>query len=193
LSDNGSEKKEETDGIKLTIAEARRQEDVGRSVARISKEAMDELGIKQGDIVEIEGSKKTGAIARSSYREDEGLDIVRLDGLERQNVGASIGEKVTIREAEVKEAERVTIAPTDQKIRIRGGGRALKKSLLGKPASQGDLITPTGFQQKVQWGTDSIISQFFGDMFRKQLPRPLLAWARSGSWSRTPARANWSW
>lgn len=160
------EDNENQNEIKLTIAEARRQKDVGRSVARISKDAMQELGVKQGDIIEIEGSKKTGAIVRTSYREDEGLDIIRLDGLERKNAGASIGEKVTVRKANVEEAKRVTIAPTEQKIQIRGGERALKKSLMGRPVSKGDLITPTGFQQKVQWGPDSIISQFFGDMMK---------------------------
>ncbi len=158
------------DGIRLTVAEARRQQDVGRSVARISRSGMERLGIKQGDIVEIEGTNKTGAIIRSSYREDEGLDIIRLDGLERKNAGTSIGEKVTVKKADVKEAERITIAPTDKNIRIQGGGRALKRSLLGRPASKGDLITPTGFQQKVQWGADSIISQFFGDMFKEASP-----------------------
>ncbi|KXA96108.1 hypothetical protein AKJ38_03925, partial [candidate division MSBL1 archaeon SCGC-AAA259I14] len=66
--------------IQLTVAEARRQQDVGRSVARISRDAMKKLEIKQGDIVEVEGSKKSVAIVRSSYREDEGLDIIRLDG-----------------------------------------------------------------------------------------------------------------
>lgn len=49
------EKKEE---IKLTVAEARRQQDVGKSVARISRESMKKLNIEQGNIIEIEGSKK---------------------------------------------------------------------------------------------------------------------------------------
>ncbi len=149
--------------IELTVAEARRQQDVGRSVARISREAMKELGVKQGDIIEVEGTKKSAAIVRSSYREDEGLDIIRLDGLERRNTGTSIGEKVEVREADVKEAERITIAPTDQNIQIRGGGRALKRSLIGRPASKGDIISPTGLQ-------GDIFSQIFGGMFQEMTP-----------------------
>ncbi|KXB05179.1 hypothetical protein AKJ49_01345 [candidate division MSBL1 archaeon SCGC-AAA382A03] len=149
--------------IELTVAEARRQQDVGRSVARISRKAMKELGMKQGDIIEIEGSKKSGAIVRSSYREDEGLDIIRLDGLERRNTGSSIGEKVVVRESDVQEADRITIAPTEQNIQIRGGGRALKRSLLGRPATKGDLITPTGLQ-------GDIFSQIFGGMFQEMSP-----------------------
>ncbi len=160
MADKNNESKKE---IELTVAEARRQQDVGRSVARISRKAMKELGVKQGDIVEIEGSKKSGAIVRSSYREDEGLDIIRLDGLERKNTGSSIGEKVTVRESDVKEAKRITIAPTEQNIQIRGGGRALKRSLLGRPATKGDLITPTGLQ-------GDIFSQIFGGMFQEMSP-----------------------
>ncbi len=149
--------------LELTVAEARRQKDVGKNVARISKKAMKELGVKQGDIIEIEGNKKSGAIVRTSYREDEGLDIIRLDGLERKNTGTSIGEKVKVREAEVKEADKITIAPADQNIQIQGGGRALKQSLLGRPATKGDLITPTG-----QPG--DIFSQIFGGMFQGTSP-----------------------
>lgn len=154
-----NEKKE----IKLTVAEARRQKDVGKSVARISRAAMQDLGVKQGDIVEVEGGKRTGAIVRSSYREDEGLDIIRLDGLERRNAGASIGEKVKIRAADVKEADSVTIAPTEKNIQIRGGGRAFKRSLIGRPTSKGDLITPTGLQ-------GDLFSQIFGGMFQEMTP-----------------------
>ena len=149
--------------LELTVAEARRQKDVGKNVARISKKAMKKIGVKQGDIIEIEGNKKSGAIVRTSYREDEGLDIIRLDGLERKNTGISIGEKVKVREGEVKEAEKVTIAPADQNIQIQGGGRALKQSLLGRPATKGDLITPTG-----QPG--DIFSQIFGGMFQGTSP-----------------------
>ncbi|MFP4005657.1 MAG: CDC48 family AAA ATPase [Candidatus Hadarchaeia archaeon] len=155
--------KEKNNEIKLTVAEARRQKDVGKNVARVSKAVMNKLKVKQGDIIEIEGNKKSGAIVRSSYREDEGLDIIRLDGLERKNAGTSIGEKVTVRKAEVKEAETVTIAPTEQNIQIRGGGQALKKSLLGRPMSKGDLVTPTGMQ-------GDIFSQIFGGMFQEMGP-----------------------
>ncbi len=148
--------------LRLTVAEARNQQDVGKSVARISRRTMKELGVKQGDILEIEDKKKTSAIARSGYREDEGLNIVRLDGLERKNAGTSIGEKVTVSKADVKEAKNVTIAPT-KNIQIRGGEQSLKRSLVGRPVRRGDLITPTGLQA-------DIFSQIFGGAFRGMSP-----------------------
>ncbi|KXA95465.1 hypothetical protein AKJ37_00440 [candidate division MSBL1 archaeon SCGC-AAA259I09] len=144
--------------IKLTVAEARSQQDVGRSVARVSRRTMNELAVRQGDVIEIEGSKKTGAIVRSSYQDDEGLDIVRVDGLLRRNSGVSIGEKVTVRKGGIREAEKITIAPVERNIQIMGGEQALGRSLLGKPVTRGDIISPTGFQ-------DDIFSHLFGGVF----------------------------
>jgi len=151
--------------LRLTVAEARRQADVGRSIARIDEKAMEELGVRQGDIVEITGSKSSGAIALRSYPEDKGLNIIRMDGLLRRNSGVAIGEKVRVRKADVKEAKRVTIAPADARIQILGADQALKRSLLGRPLSKGDLVTPTGMESQVQWGADSMLSHFFGEFF----------------------------
>ncbi len=150
----------EKGGLKLTVAEARSQQDVGRSVARISRGAMEELGVKQGDVIEIEGTKKTGAIVRSSYGEDEGLEIVRLDGLLRRNAGTSIGEKVKIKVSDAQEAERITLAPAEQNIQILGGGEALKRSILGRPATKGDLISPVSLQ-------DDVFSHILGGIFQE--------------------------
>ncbi|MEA1905078.1 MAG: CDC48 family AAA ATPase [Candidatus Hadarchaeota archaeon] len=151
--------------LKLTVSEAGNQADVGRSVVRIDENAMRELGIKQGDIVEITGSRTTGAIALKNRPEDKGLSIIRIDGLARRNSGVSIGEKATLRKADIKEARKITIAPAEARVRFMVPGQTLKRSLLGRPLSKGDLVTPTGLERRVQWGPDSIISQFFGDMF----------------------------
>ncbi len=151
--------KEEKKEIKLTVAEARSQQDVGRSVARVNRVVMDRLEVRQGDVIEVEGSKKTGAIVRSAYLEDEGLDIIRIDGLVRRNAGVSIGEKVTLRQTDVKEAEKITIAPVEQNVQIIGGEQALGRSLLGKPVKRGDIISPTGLQE-------DIFSSLFGGVFQ---------------------------
>ncbi len=151
--------------LKLTIAEARKQADVGRGIARVDERIMKKLDIQQGDILEIEGTKTTGAIAVKGYAEDQGLDVVRVDGLIRRNAGTSIGEKVTTRKAKVKEAKSVTLAPADPRIHLMIHGGALKQNLLGRPVTKGDVITPTTFEEPVRWGADSMIAQFFGDVF----------------------------
>jgi transitional endoplasmic reticulum ATPase len=151
--------------LKLTVAEARRQADVGRGLVRLDEGVMKKLDIKQGDVVEVIGSKSTGAIALKGYPEDRGLSIIRIDGLIRRNAGTSIGEKVTVRKAEVKEARSVTMAPTDPRVRFMAPGEVIKRNLLGRPVTKGDLITPTAPEEPVHLGADSIIAQFFGDVF----------------------------
>ncbi|MCJ7720338.1 MAG: CDC48 family AAA ATPase [Candidatus Hadarchaeum sp.] len=151
--------------LKLTVAEARRQADVGRGIARLDEHVMKKLDVKQGDILEMVGTKTTGAIAVKGYAEDQGLDVVRIDGMTRRNAGTSIGEKVTVIKAKVKEAKSITLAPADPRIRLMAHGDALKRNLLGRPFTKGDIITPTTFEEPMQWGPDSIIAQFFGNVF----------------------------
>ena len=70
--------------IQLRVADARLR-DVGRGIARINQRAMKALGISAGDVVEIEGRKKTAAIAWPAYADDQAEDIIRIDGMTREN------------------------------------------------------------------------------------------------------------
>lgn len=151
--------------LRLTVAEARRQADVGRGLVRLDEGVMKKLGIKQGDLVEVIGSKPTGAIALRGYPEDSGLNVVRIDGLIRRNAGTSIGEKVTVRRAEIKEAKSVTVAPTDPQIRFMAPGNIIKRNLLGRPVTKGDLITPTPPEEPVRLGAGSTIEELIGEVF----------------------------
>ena len=91
--------------IKLKVGELTGREDFGRGIARLDSKLMGKLDVKEGDILEIEGKKKTGAVAIRSYPADVGLNILRVDGLVRKNCDASIGEIVRIRKSAVKEAK----------------------------------------------------------------------------------------
>ncbi|MDI3483936.1 MAG: transitional endoplasmic reticulum ATPase [Methanobacteriaceae archaeon] len=147
------EKKE----IKLKVAEALSQSDVGRGIARLDPQAMEELGIKDGDIIEIEGKKLTAATAASS-QSDIGLGIIRIDGYLRKNARASIGEEVTIRKADVKEAEKVVLAPVEQQIIIRGD---IRSAFLNRVLVKGDIIV-SGIRQQISTGSlfDEILRDF---------------------------------
>ncbi|WP_297065519.1 CDC48 family AAA ATPase [Thermococcus sp.] len=130
-----SEKKE----IKLKVASAY-QRDVGRGIVRIDRRAMREIGVQTGDIVEIIGTKNTAAVVWPAYPEDEGLGIIRMDGTIRKNAGVGLGDEVTLRKAEVKEARRVIVAPTEP---IRFGGdfvEWLHNRLVGRPVVRGDYV-----------------------------------------------------
>ncbi|HDD72157.1 MAG TPA: AAA family ATPase, partial [Candidatus Bathyarchaeota archaeon] len=93
--------------VQLRVAEARQQRDVGRGIARIDSRVMDEIGVTVGDIIEIEGKRKTAARVWPAYPEDRGLDIIRIDGWIRKNCGASLNDYVKVRKAEAKEASYV--------------------------------------------------------------------------------------
>ena len=87
------------DETKLKVGELTGREDFGRGIARIDSKVMKSLGVKEGDIIEIEGKRKTGVVVIRSYPADVGLNIVRVDGLVRKNCDATIGEFVTVRKA----------------------------------------------------------------------------------------------
>ncbi|MBM3282544.1 MAG: hypothetical protein FJY86_04375, partial [Candidatus Diapherotrites archaeon] len=56
---------------------------VGRNIVTLDRKSKQVLGITSGDIVEIEGAKKTAAIVWPARTEDEGKDLVRMDNLIR--------------------------------------------------------------------------------------------------------------
>ncbi|HWH18357.1 MAG TPA: CDC48 family AAA ATPase [Allosphingosinicella sp.] len=139
---------EERKPRRLQVANMR-PDDSGRGVARVPRAMMAELGLKEGDVIELVGKRSTPARVLLPYPEDEGLDIVRLDGLQRANAEIGSGDFVTIRKAESKPAARVVFAPAQQNLRLHGSAQALKRSFGMKPLTAGDVVSTTG-QQQVQ-------------------------------------------
>ena len=122
--------------ITLKVAEAISQKDVGQGVARLDPNVMDDLNIKERDLIEIVGEKRTAAIALPSQT-DIGLGVIRIDGLVRKNSGATIGGEVTIQKTKATEAKKVVLAPIENNIRVQGDVRGL---FAGKVMVQGDII-----------------------------------------------------
>ena len=131
--------------IRLQVAAAR-QEESGHGIARMPRSAFAALGITEGDMIEIEGKRTTAAIAVPAYQEDQELDVVRLDGLQRGNAGIGSGEHVTLRRAESRPATRVVFAPAQREMRLQGPTNALKRNFFGKPLVAGDLVATAGQQ-----------------------------------------------
>jgi transitional endoplasmic reticulum ATPase len=131
---------------KLQVANAR-PEDSGRGLAHIPRAMMAALGVAEGDVIEIVGKETTVARAVAPYAEDEGLEIIRIDGLQRANAGAGSGDFVEIRKAESKPATRVVFAPAQQNLRLQGSSNALKRTFFGRPLTQGDVVATAGHQR----------------------------------------------
>ncbi len=129
--------------LKLKVAEAV-QDDVNKGIVRIDSSYMQQIGIRPGDIVEIEGDRKTVSIADRAYPGDIGLNIIRMDGLVRRNSKTGIGEIVKVRKADVKEAKKVVIAPQRKGIMIRASSDIFKQGLLGRALMKGDIVSMGG-------------------------------------------------
>src|SRR4051812_34923692 len=121
--------------------------DSGRGFARLPDGLMDELGLSEGDVIEIVGKRSTAARAIRPYGEDEGIDIIRLDGLQRANAGVGSGDFVEVRKAESKTATRVVFAPAMPNVRLQGSADALKRTFAGRPLVEGDTVATTGHQR----------------------------------------------
>ena len=116
--------------------------DVGRGIVRMDKAAMEYLGITSGDIVEVEGKKSTAAIVWPSHPPDFGLDIIRMDGLIRQNSDSSLGDKVRIVKSKAAPARDVTIAPTMHEIKFGDDfATHVKQRMINRPLVKGDKIS----------------------------------------------------
>ncbi len=152
----------EDENLRLQVAGAN-ERDVGKGTARINKNVLDQLGLRQGDIIEITGDRTTAAIALPPYPEDEGLPIIRLDGLLRSNAGVSMGDRVDIGAAAPKAAKKVVLGPTQPNLRLQGNGRALLRTLLNRPMVTGDTISTSVYRREP--GMNG--TQFPEDIFRR--------------------------
>jgi len=124
-------------GVRLQVAGAQ-SSDVGKSTARLNRNALQTLGIREGEIIEIVGKRTTAAIALPPYPVDEGLNVIRLDGLQRANAGVSMGDYVEVRRAEARPARRIVLAPAQKNLRLSGSGEALRRTLYQRPLVAGD-------------------------------------------------------
>jgi transitional endoplasmic reticulum ATPase len=112
--------------------------DVGRGVARIDYESMDNLGASTGDVVEIKGKRRTVAKCLPLYPSDEGKGIIRIDGLVRNNAGVAIGDTVIVRKIKAVPAEKVIVAPLEAIPPI--DERYLADALESMPLVKGDNV-----------------------------------------------------
>ena len=131
--------------INLRVMEAM-QEEAYKGIVRIDNQDMKEIGVRAGDIVEIEGARKTVGIVDRAYPTDVGEPLIRMDGILRRNAKTGIGDQVKVRKIEFKEAKKITIAPAQKglMIQIQGNPEGIKKSLLGRAVTKGDILSLGG-------------------------------------------------
>lgn len=144
----------------LKVAEAI-QDDVNKGIVRVDASLMHEVGIRPGDIVELEGETATVAIVDRAYPGDIGLNIIRMDGIIRRNAKTSIGEIIKVRPAKVQSAKSLKIAPARKGIMIRAPVQIFKQGLLGRAVVKGDIVALGGTKRRRNTMSDSPFEDIF--------------------------------
>ncbi|MFC7209388.1 CDC48 family AAA ATPase [Natronoarchaeum sp. GCM10025321] len=127
--------------MKLTVKPLK-QKDAGRGLAAIDRVSMSELDLENGDYIVIEGSDGRKAVARvwPGYPEDEGQNVIRIDGRLRQEADVGIDDSVTVEKADVQPATSVTVA-LPQNLRIRGNiGPLVRDKLSGQAITENQTV-----------------------------------------------------
>jgi bifunctional DNA-binding transcriptional regulator/antitoxin component of YhaV-PrlF toxin-antitoxin module len=96
---------------------------------RLPLSAMERLGLKPGDFVEIIGATSTYAVAQPTEEED----VVKMDEVTRSNAGAELGDYVRIKKAALPPAEKIVLR-TNQSV----DAEYVKRYLLFKPLARGN-------------------------------------------------------
>jgi len=122
----------------IRVIQAKTKDD-GQGIARLDSELMKILNLEDGDIIAIEGTKKTVARLRTGYPEDENRGVIRIDSITRRNAGVGLDEKVSVRKITPKPARRITLAPT-QPLKIMGGEEYLQTTLQNRVFAKGDIV-----------------------------------------------------
>jgi transitional endoplasmic reticulum ATPase len=132
---------ESMDEVQIKVEKAH-PNDFGRGIIRLDPTTLLSLQLSPGDIVEIEGKGTTAAKVWRAERQDWGLGIVRIDGFIRQNAGVSIGERVTIRKADVATAIKIILAPPEGVTMEFGDhiSEIIKRNIMKRPLVEGDVI-----------------------------------------------------
>src|SRR3989442_1601166 len=96
------------DSLQLVVVEGFQ---VGRGVARIDSADIAKLGCQPGDIVLITGARTSAAKIVPGAMVDRGQQTIQMDSQVRQNSASGLGERVTVRKAKVRAAEKIALLP----------------------------------------------------------------------------------
>jgi transitional endoplasmic reticulum ATPase len=128
--------------IKLRVAEAKYR-DVGKRRARIDSLSMAKLAIKPGEIAELIGKRSTPVTVWLAESQENGKEIIRIDGQTRKNVGVGLNDMLTVRKVRSKAAKSVFLLPLGHNsMSIDEQFCAfVRNKLAGYPINEGDEIS----------------------------------------------------
>jgi len=116
------------------------QQHVGRGRAIIDPKIIEDQNWNTGQIIELTHNKKTHVKLWPGNPEDYGTGIIKIDGITRQNMGAGIGDKISLKSVEAVNAEQITLSPTE-KITADGLQEYMIYNYLNHVFTTGDSIS----------------------------------------------------
>ena len=127
--------------LELKVAEAL-ADDVGKGWARLDPEDIKALNAVLGDLIEIQGAKKTVARITGTFPEFCGKKLVQIDGITRNNAQANVGETIRVKKIPRKTAVTILVTPLDltQVIPEESELEQFARVLQGLPVMLGDKI-----------------------------------------------------
>jgi hypothetical protein len=114
----------------------------GRTVAHLDSEAMEALGVEQGDTVELRGTDRTVVIVAEQKESDATTDAIRIDEFTRRNAGVDPGATVTVESVDPADAESVTLRPAAPQCSPITADHTsmIHNDLLGTPVRAGEQV-----------------------------------------------------
>ena len=116
------------------------QQHVGRGRAIIDPKIIEDQKWSTGQIIELTYNKKSHVKLWPGSPEEYGSGIIKIDGITRQNIGAGIGDKVSIKSVEAVNAEQIVLSPTE-KITAEGLQEYMSYNYLNHVFTTGDSVS----------------------------------------------------
>jgi len=116
------------------------QQHVGRGRAIIDPKIIEDQKWNIGQILELTYNKKTHVKLWPGNPEEYGTGIIKIDGMTRQNIGAGIGDKISLKSVEASNAEQIVLSPTE-KISAEGLQEYMTYNYLNHVFTTGDTLS----------------------------------------------------
>lgn len=133
------------DRVRVRVA-ASGLEDIGEPRARVSRTLLEAAGLEDGSPIRlVAGSRSILVHAHRAGAEDDGLDIVRIDGTQRRRLGVEVGDEVVLERYDGRTAERVCLVALGQLADADLPMDEIRSALAERPVVIGDTVrvTPT--------------------------------------------------
>ena len=127
--------------IILKIVEAS-QRHVGKGIAVVDPKVFEDNNWESGQILELVGNRKSHVKLWPGSAEDYGSGIIKIDGITRHNIGSGIGEKISVKKVDAKEAGQVIISPLE-KLSSEGLQEYMQANYIGHVLTTGDTLVVT--------------------------------------------------